>query len=371
MLRAGWRFVDGVLVRETNVIRLLLRWMGALSLVLTVIVAPARQIAAQDREQDADDAAATAVELSRFEATGDFNALYDRIHPDAHAVIPRAAVIGWFQNEWAPLGPGVSTVTEVRFVAWTWDVTGQTYPITAEVSFEQPFADGSVRADVVRLVQDDRGEWRWFFGRTRDFVEEQIARYVPHQPSSDTGANPVDRVAADIDAYWRLAFDAANRPYVSPTVTPASGPVLTGCDVGDPSDGPFYCARDQTIYYTPAWFADAEQQVGDFAWITVLAHEWGHHIQYSLSIEHRAGNAYELQADCLAGAYAQDAGTRRLLDPGDITEAVAMSASAGDPVWLPQGEPGTHGINDDRITSFMRGYLDGFVGCNLPIGPTS
>ncbi len=51
-------------------IRLLLRSMGALSLVLTVIVAPDARIAAQDREQDADDAAATAVELSRLRPPG-------------------------------------------------------------------------------------------------------------------------------------------------------------------------------------------------------------------------------------------------------------------------------------------------------------
>jgi len=43
---------------------------------------------------DSDDAAKAAVELSVLESVGDFNALYDRIHPDAHAVIPRAAAIG-------------------------------------------------------------------------------------------------------------------------------------------------------------------------------------------------------------------------------------------------------------------------------------
>jgi predicted metalloprotease len=34
-------------------------------------------------------------------------------------------------------------------------------------------------------------------------------------------------------------------------------------------------------------------------------------------------------------------------------------------VGLQQDTPGTHGINDDRITAFMRGYLGGIVACAL------
>jgi hypothetical protein len=30
--------------------------------------------------------------------------------------------------------------------------------------------------------------------------------------------------------------------------------------------------------------------------------------------------------------------------------------------------PGAHGINDDRITAFMRGYLGGVDACALPAG---
>jgi hypothetical protein len=107
------------------------------------------------------------------------------------------------------------------------------------------------------------------------------------------------------------------------------------------------------------------QRIGDFAPIVVMAHEWGHHVQALLGLAPARGNTVELHADCLAGAYASDAGQRGLLDPGDITEAVAMSAAAGDPLGLPQDTPGAHGINDDRITAFMRGYLGGVDACAL------
>jgi hypothetical protein len=45
---------------------------------------------------------------------------------------------------------------------------------------------------------------------------------------------------------------------------------------------------------------------------------------------------------------------------------VAMSATAGDHLGLPQAIPGAHGINGDRITAFMRGYLDSVDTCGLP-----
>lgn len=187
---------------------------------------------------DAEAAAIVAVELSALEASSDFNSLYDRIHPDAHAEIPRAAVIGWFQNEFAPRGPGVSTVTGVNFVSWTWPVTGQIYPYTAEVSFTQPFADGTVVEDVVRLVQDRNGEWRWFFGRSREFVDEQIARYVPAVPVETQNQSIVDAVIEDINTYWAISFAAGNRPYVAPAVVDLSSGGYSSCGYMNPNESP-------------------------------------------------------------------------------------------------------------------------------------
>jgi hypothetical protein len=318
--------------------------------------------------RDAQDAAVVAVELSALEAAWDFNTLYDRIHPDAHAQIPRAAVIGWFQNEFAPRGPGVSTVTAVNFVSWTWAVTGQTYPYTAEVSFIQPFADGTVVEDVVRLVQDQNGEWRWFFGRSREFVNQQIARYVPAVPVATQNQSILDGVLQDIDTYWAISFAASGKTYTSPRVVDISQGGNSSCGYIDPNEGPgFYCALDQTIYISIDWFVYYDDQVGDFAWITILAHEWGHHVQAMSGSYAGTGNKHELQADCLAGSYALDAETRGLLEPGDVTEAVVVAATSGDMVGFPQDQPGAHGTSDERISALMRGYLDGFVGCGITI----
>lgn len=129
------------------------------------------------RPSAAEAAAATAVYLSQLEATGDLATLGGWLHPDAQAVVPASVVAGWFAAEWLPRGPGPIAVVRVEIGPWTWPVTGTTYPSTATVAFRQPFADGSVSADVVRLVQDERGTWRWFFGRDRVFVDRQIARF--------------------------------------------------------------------------------------------------------------------------------------------------------------------------------------------------
>jgi hypothetical protein len=149
--------------------------MGGLLIVLLAL--GALPVAAQSMD-DEETAAATAVELSRLETEGNFDALYDRMHPDARAIIPREAVVGWHVNEFAPRGPQVSTILGVITVPWTWEVTGQIYWNTAIVLYEQRFADGSVDRSQVHLVKSDQGEWGWFFGRSRAWVNDQIAKYV-------------------------------------------------------------------------------------------------------------------------------------------------------------------------------------------------
>jgi predicted metalloprotease len=174
-------------------------------------------------------------------------------------------------------------------------------------------------------------------------------------------------VLDQLDAFWSGNFAGAAATYRSPSVIPLEDFVVTGCGPAGPEDFAFYCPIDETIYYSPAGFAEHDQRIGDFGPIVVTAHEWGHHVQWLTGVIPKPGNEFELQADCLAGAYASEAGQQGLLDPGDITEAVTSSADAGDPIGLPQDAPGAHGINDDRVIAFMRGYLDGATGCDLPL----
>jgi uncharacterized protein len=303
---------------------------------------------------------------------GNFNTLYDLIHPHAHEIIPRSAVIGWYQNEFSPMGVSPAVITGVQFVQWTWAVNGVTYAYTAEVSFQQARADGTYIVDVVRLVQDDDGTWRWFFGRSREFVDDQISRYAQPAIQPSRFDSIVEFVVTDLDAYWATSFSAGRERYVSPSVYSFTGAGQTACGAFDWTIGPaFYCGLEHAIYADLGYFEYFDYMIGDFAWITIMAHEWGHHVQYLDGSWGATTRETELRADCLAGSYARDAETRGLLDEGDVVEALTISAISGDPVGLPQDHPVAHGSGDERVTAFMIGYLTGFIGCGLDLADGS
>jgi Putative neutral zinc metallopeptidase len=335
--------------------------VGGASLLAPAALAPA-SIEAAYGDEDAQNAMDQAYALSVLEANGQYNALYDLIHPDAHAVVPRAAVVGWYQNEFGPRGASASVVTGVRFVSWTWAVTGVTYPRTAEVSFTQEFWDGGARTvvdDVVRLVQDRYGTWRWFFGRNVEFVQEQIALYVQPTPRGSL----TEVAVADIGAFWEWVFASARLGYVPPEVVTYRAATDTACGYAQ-GGPPAYCPLGRTIYIDLGWQVDAVAALGDFAWVTSLAREWGRHVQWQL-YENGVPNEFvgnplteEMQIDCLAGVYARDAETRGVLATGDLTEGVVMAA---------YGAVGGGLSSDDRVSAFMLGYLAGLVGCGVRI----
>lgn len=132
-------------------------------------------------------------ELSRLENLTNLvplYTLYGHMHPDAQAFIPRYAVIGWYQADFQPRGPQQSVATGVTYLpSWTWPVTGVAYDNVAEVAYTQAFADGTVEQDVVHLAMVD-GAWRWFFGRSQAFVDEQIARFDQRQHVPQGGEVP-------------------------------------------------------------------------------------------------------------------------------------------------------------------------------------
>src|SRR5829696_5339212 len=151
--------------------------------VLLVVSSPSASLARvqdQDVQRDIAEAGATAEELFALAADRKFNALYDRIHPDAQAIVPRAAAVGAFTEIYAAAQAGRAEVRDVQIGQWTWGVTDQTYDAAAQVRFVQPFVDenGQERLleDRMYLVESD-GEWRWFFGSNPEFVEEVITQY--------------------------------------------------------------------------------------------------------------------------------------------------------------------------------------------------
>src|SRR5699024_7538828 len=141
-----------------------------------------------------------------------------------------------------------------------------------------------------------------------------------------------------MDMYWAQVFANAGLNYHPPTdmVGIRVDAQQTGCGLEDEIElmGVYYCTRDQTIYYDPGFRDDIVDQFGEYAWNHIMAHEWGHHIQsllglYTTRDPELHGGMYtiesELQADCLAGIFSQDARARGIIRNRDLNGAIEVT----------------------------------------------
>lgn len=134
----------------------------------------------------------------------------------------------------------------------------------------------------------------------------------------------------------------------------------------------FYCGVDQSIGWDVPFMNYQFSVHGDFAAVTVLAHEWGHLNQDLTQYAFMGTKAGELHADCQAGIFAAIEEDRGNLNVGDVCEAFSTLVSAGDPVYTPWFQPQQHGTAAERVASFERGYfgalqnLDALCG-NAPL----
>ena len=155
--------------------------------------------------------------------------------------------------------------------------------------------------------------------------------------------------------------------------------VRSACGTASTAVGPFYCPLDNQVYIDLSFYDELRRRFGapgDFAQAYVIAHEVGHHVQslrglLSKSRDNRDQIAVELQADCFAGAWAQDADRRGLLEVGDIDEALNAAAQIGDDTLQRktqghvQPETWTHGSAEQRSAAFKKGYSGGISACGI------
>ncbi len=224
-----------------------------LVLVLSGVLAAPFATHAQDEQRDAREARFTAEEILRLAAERKFNAMYDRIHPDAQAVIPRAAAVGTLEQIYAATQAGQATVTGVAIGEWTWGVTGQTYPSAAQIMFQQPYVENGqqrILEDEMYLVRAGQGgEFRWFFGSSRDQVEEAVTKFG-QRTTALTEGNILQDVTNDLDAFYRESFGYTQFDYQSPGVVLVreGEQVGTACGATESGFWAFYCPPDQTVY---------------------------------------------------------------------------------------------------------------------------
>lgn len=217
---------------------------------------------------------------------------------------------------------------------------------------------------------------------------------IPGLPGSrETGSAPaegdpmgtfVKRVLADTEDVWHRVFQGFGRDYKEPSLVMFSGGTRTACGVGVTQMGPFYCPLDEKIYIDLTFYEELKRRFnapGDFAQAYVIAHEVGHHVQAQLGIaeqvqeaksrldERRANQLQvrmELQADCLAGVWANlNHQLNQRLEAGDIEEGLRAANAIGDDMIQrkTQGhvvpDAFTHGSAEQRMRWFSAGYKSG------------
>ncbi len=204
--------------------------------------------------------------------------------------------------------------------------------------------------------------------------------------SKDPQVDFVRAILGETEDVWGAYFKENGETYTPPKLVLFSGQVDSACGMASSAAGPFYCPGDQNVYIDLTFYrqlADEFGAPGEFARAYVIAHEVGHHVQNLLGVTDKAeraqqaagrtaGNrvsvAVELQADCFAGVWAQQANSaRKILEPGDLESGLQAASSVGDDTLQKrtQGtvvpDSFTHGSSAQRVRWFRQGFQAGKI----------
>src|SRR6478672_7442816 len=213
---------------------------------------------------------------------------------------------------------------------------------------------------------------------------------------SDAMGRFVSAILGSTEAEWTDVFAKAGKTYTPPTLVMFSGATQSGCGAARAAMGPFYCPLDQKVYLDTSFFEDLQRRFGacdvgsktcQFSEAYVIAHEIGHHVQNQLGLLPQVQQAQrgmdqveannlqvrvELQADCLAGVWANRAQQKwQFIEPGDVEAALQTASAIGDDRLQRQSQgyvvpdAFTHGTSAQRTRWFMTGFKSGEVpNCN-------
>lgn len=205
----------------------------------------------------------------------------------------------------------------------------------------------------------------------------------------------IDLTALQISVHWSEAFARLGTFWFPPAyyVIPAGLKWPTSCrdgtgkarEAGDPNEEAglvpvFYCSGDHAVYLSGKWLfervwspllaeAGGARTVGDFVVAALIAHEYGHAVQTVVGVELPSDASsvepLELQADCLAGVWANGEYFQNMLSDADIAAAVEWLDAAG----TYELGPSQQGTPAERVAAFRLGYETGDgLRCTLDLG---
>jgi uncharacterized protein len=214
--------------------------------------------------------------------------------------------------------------------------------------------------------------------------QQQGQELSPEEKAAeDQRAQFVKVVLAETEDVWNNIFQQQGQKYPEPTLVLFRGTVQSGCGNASAASGPFYCPGDKKLYIDLSFYEELQNRFnapGDFAMAYVVAHEVGHHVQTVLGTSAKLARARqqmseadynklsvknELQADYFAGVWAHYANRAKILEPGDIEEALNAANAIGDDRLQKQSQgyvvpdAFTHGTSQQRMYWFKKGFESG------------
>jgi predicted metalloprotease len=222
--------------------------------------------------------------------------------------------------------------------------------------------------------------------------ETNVGSEIKTGAPTDEMGRFVSAILGSTEVEWTEIFAKSGRSYTQPTLVMFSGATQSGCGFAQSAMGPFYCPVDQKVYLDTSFFQDLERRFGacdvgsktcQFSQAYVIAHEIGHHVQNLLGLLPKVQEAQrgmgkaeantlqvrvELQADCLAGVWANRGQAKwQFIEPGDVEAAMQTASAIGDDRLQRQSQgyvvpdSFTHGSSAQRTRWFMTGLKSGEV----------
>ncbi|MDX2093644.1 MAG: neutral zinc metallopeptidase [Kofleriaceae bacterium] len=214
-------------------------------------------------------------------------------------------------------------------------------------------------------------------GGNESSTAQQHENEPPKGPDPDAElVDYVRFVMKDIQDTFESIYKADGKTYDRAKLIVFTNAVDTKCGRSTSAIGPFYCPGDANAYIDLSFYKDLKARFGapgDFAQAYVLAHEIGHHLQNLMRVEQKQRGRrdndlsvrIELQADCFAGVWGHHAKGKKLLEAGDLEEALTAATAIGDDRLQRQAgqevnpETFTHGTSAQRVTWFRVGFDSG------------
>jgi hypothetical protein len=194
-------------------------------------------------------------------------------------------------------------------------------------------------------------------------VVPAASRPIPRRRTSTKLETFLASVLRNVNGYWTQTLRGAGlpAPHVRFVTLRAGERDATGCGAPADESSAFYCPTDDAIYLGEGFAQQILQGTGDFGVAYVLAHEYAHNVQqelgwYSAARQLNSVKPFELQADCMAGAWGNSVYRAGQLQPGDVQEAQRTAYAVGD---FDLNNPQHHGTPEERLNAWVLGFERG------------